>query len=459
MTIERAFPQGWGVGDKLSSAQINQIDENAAAGIDGRAGQIDYFMSSVVATGTGRILATVATGPDANKTFYVDGGNSIVRVPTLTAARSYTLGLSGASGGDRILFSIEGTGIGLSPSGYVDVKNHQGTGLFRLGLVNVGSPQSSAEGSEAEFMFNGSSWQLLRGAGPGLRTIEFTSSTTWVCPPGVHQVVVQGWGGGGGGAAGGELGGSSVVQGHAGGGGGGGALPGRALVSVIPGRSYDIAIGAGGSGSTAFTSEARDGGDTTFSLGGVALATFRGAAGGGVATAALLNVSPTGMFAISPGGANIRSPSGFALVNKRVGRVGSGSDLRFGGFGPGWGGNGISVNVPTLSAFTHGFPSVEGYEGGACGGFAPSGTAYRPGGGGGGGGAGPGGAGGRGGDGATGVAAVTNGMSGLAGIAAAANSGAGGGGGGGASQGDPDSGTAGPGGAGGSGKLTIIIVK
>jgi hypothetical protein len=72
---------------------------------------------------------------------------------------------------------------------------------------------------------------------------EFTSAGTytWVCPEGVTAVSVLCIGGGGGGDAGSDLIG-------VGGGGGGGGLAYRNNISVIPGQSYTIVVGAGGFG-------------------------------------------------------------------------------------------------------------------------------------------------------------------------------------------------------------------
>lgn len=72
---------------------------------------------------------------------------------------------------------------------------------------------------------------------------EFTSpgTYTWVCPQGVTAVSVVCIGGGGGGDAGSDLVG-------VGGGGGGGGLAFRNNITVIPGQSYTVVVGAGGFG-------------------------------------------------------------------------------------------------------------------------------------------------------------------------------------------------------------------
>jgi len=77
---------------------------------------------------------------------------------------------------------------------------------------------------------------------------SFTSSGTWTCPPGVTKVFVECWGAGGGG-------GSRTSNGRAGGGGGGAYS--CSTLTVIPGNSYTITVGTGGSATN-------DGGPTVF---------------------------------------------------------------------------------------------------------------------------------------------------------------------------------------------------
>jgi uncharacterized repeat protein (TIGR02543 family) len=78
----------------------------------------------------------------------------------------------------------------------------------------------------------------------GNNTYTFTSSGTWVCPPGVTSVTLELWGGGG-------AGGSAITSsGHCGGGGGGGgAYVQYTSVTVSPGSSYTVTVGGGGTSS------------------------------------------------------------------------------------------------------------------------------------------------------------------------------------------------------------------
>lgn len=76
----------------------------------------------------------------------------------------------------------------------------------------------------------------------------FTTSGTFIVPPGVTSITVEAWGGGG-------KGGTRTSNGTGGGGGGGGYA--RKVITVIPGNSYTVTVGLG-STSTA------DGGDSWF---------------------------------------------------------------------------------------------------------------------------------------------------------------------------------------------------
>lgn len=477
MSIQRTYSSGWSIGEKLTSAQHNALDIGTTYPIDKRAGQLEVFASMLVATGAGRVLDTVATGPDATCTFHMLAGNSIVRVPTLTSARSYMLGVSGATGGDRMLFYVEGTS-GASPSGYAQIYNSVGTGIFRLGVTNTPAFNDSAEGDSAEFVFSGSEWRLMYGAGPGMRHVEFTSSTTWICPPGVYEVLVLGYGGGGGGGSGGINGAvvlntSGIGTVVSGGGGGGGSQLRVQRVSVVPGRSYTITVGAGGVSDS-------DGGDSSFADLGLAttLASFAGASRGfrgGVATTGLVGVGSvtggvTGTYGgLALGGAGVRFLFGTGATGAGVNvptmiRIGFGYDptpLR-GPMGYGAGGPGVTPHFPAAT-MRHGRHSTEGFAGGTGGQHGANSGAGNSGGGGGGGGggAGPAGVGGLGG---TGGAATNSAVpfAGLGGGSGPANSGAGGGGGGGGAYdvGNLQVASAvASGGWGGSGKVSVVFAK
>lgn len=99
---------------------------------------------------------------------------------------------------------------------------------------------------------------------------RFTSSGNWLCPAGITEILILACGGGGGGGAR-DPGGNSGV-------GGNGSRPQWAAISVTPGVSYPITIGAGGVGNLS-NDPGTNGGDTTaFGF------TFQGGLGGRAST-------------------------------------------------------------------------------------------------------------------------------------------------------------------------------
>lgn len=497
MAIARVYSSGWGFGEMLTSAQFNAIDVNSTYMIDKQPGANDKVGASIQATGAGRVVSTVGTGPDADTTFHVSGHNAIVRIPTLTAARTYTLGHSGATGGDRIFFYVEGTGH--SPSGYAQIVANNGTGIFRLG-PNPGEPvataipfaHASVEGDACEVMFVATGWRLIHGAGPGFRGREFTATlpTVWVCPPGVFAVTLDGWGGGGGGAGGDRAYSASSVSttlnnsytiGGGGGAGGGGSWPQRVRVAVVPGRAYEALAGGPGAGGLPGLASGpeRDacpggnGGDSIFreKASGNVLATFRGAEGGTpprTRTMELLGFDPaaTGVDGYVATGYPLDLGFGGRPVRPTVTGVGTFGVTMLAPYAlmrssttgiagntltmvaalpvphfllasylePGAGGFGTTEWSKTIVPNAlSGVASISGYPGGLCGTGGSQSALYLGGGPGGGGGGGAGGAGATGGNGG-GYMLNGSGLPSTIGLAAAAGSGGGGGGGGGASN-------------------------
>ena len=87
------------------------------------------------------------------------------------------------------------------------------------------------------------------GSGGGFNGIqEFTQSGTFTVPPGVTAILVELWGAGGGGGGGGDSACLVGISNAGGGGGGGGGAYARAVVAVIPGATYNVVVGAGGTG-------------------------------------------------------------------------------------------------------------------------------------------------------------------------------------------------------------------
>ena len=170
--------------------------------------------------------------------------------------------------------------------------------------------------------------------GPTNKQRDFTSSGTWTCPAGVYSArfLVVGAGGGGGGAV------VAVGNWGCGGGGGGGAVK-EIDLSVTPGTSYTITIGAKGAGGAG--TAGGNGGFSEVLNGATSLIKCYGGAGGsGIATSTVVNSTVTQTLAGGGGGAR------------------SGANDRWGGGGGG--ANpvvvGVSTNAGTVNTSGEGAP-------------------------------------------------------------------------------------------------------
>lgn len=236
MTILRVKPAEWGIGDKLTSAEINAVDENATHALDKRAGQTDTLASLITLGGAGRMVQAAATAPDANQTYQIDGGNLTVLVPgTLTASRTYTLSNTNAVDGDHIQFFFDPAALGAYN---VLIKDAGANTIATLG--------PSGDSYWGEFVFAGSTWKAkISSIGWRLQTALFTTpgAGSWNCPLGVSFVLVMLVGSGGGGGGGG---GRTGTNGGGGGGGGGGGKMTISLATVTGGASISYNVGSGG---------------------------------------------------------------------------------------------------------------------------------------------------------------------------------------------------------------------
>jgi hypothetical protein len=88
----------------------------------------------------------------------------------------------------------------------------------------------------------------------------FTSTGTWLCPAGVTSIKVECWGAGGGGA-----GASNSGNLYTGGGGAGGNYSVNNSITVVPGTTYNVTIGSGGTaGPSSGNTNGSAGGTTNF---------------------------------------------------------------------------------------------------------------------------------------------------------------------------------------------------
>lgn len=190
---------------------------------------------------------------DAATKAYVDAGSSayLLKASNLSDVANATTSrtnLSAAkSGANSDITSITGLTTPLAVS-------QGGIGAATLTANNVllgngtSAPQVVAPGTSGNVLTsNGTSWvstTLPAATTPQLRTVTFASSGSWTAPTGVTKIfaAVVGAGGGGGQSSGSDDGGY---------GGYGGIAIGE--LTVTPGTSYTITIGAGGSGNNGGT--------------------------------------------------------------------------------------------------------------------------------------------------------------------------------------------------------------
>lgn len=214
-------------------------------------------------------------------------------------------------------------------------------------------------------------------------TDTYISSGTWIAPAGVTSVTVECWGGGG-------AGGGNTTAEDGGGGAGGGAYS-RSDITVIPGNSYTVTVGAGGIAISGGTGG--DGGDSWFINTSTILA--KGGTGGNPPVGGAAGVAGSGGL----------SSQGIGTTKYSGGNGGIGADFGNGAGGGGGSSAGSGVDGNNGSAAVNGNPGVGGtapVDGGAGGDgdrkSAPGNPGFTPGGAGGGAGA-SGGAGGAGADG------------------------------------------------------------
>jgi hypothetical protein len=453
MTIVRILGAGKGFATELSSAEINSIDANVEKALDKRSGQADTLASVVTHSGAGRLIDPSVVGTDANTTYLVSAANRKIKVTNaVTNNRVYTLSNTNAANGDVIEIFCDAS----YTAGEITIQNAAATTLYMLGN------QSTSDGNYASFVHNGTAWSLLCGLVPRLQHFVFTSSGTFTVPRGVTAVTVNGYGGAGGGGGGATPSSATDDFPASGGGGGGGALLGTRVVTVTPGASITVTVGAGGAGGASDTN-GNDGADSTFGE----LARFHGGQGGARGLAITISVGSTYAL-LARGGAPVSAmPPASATLRRHHFPDATAATFWLAHGCHASGGFGLHSQVSGMEEYAAGCPnpmagpySLGGAAGTVGSTSIPASDVFYGGGRGGGGGGGPyqaAGAVGNAPSGGNGGNAGASGAAGTAGGAGIANSGAGGGGGGGG--GGSVSGAAGAGGAGGNGGSGLVIVS
>src|SRR6478736_3427993 len=200
MSLSLTKPGGWVLNEKLTSAQITDIDQKTEKALDKTVAG-DTLSGAVVCASAGRVVATRVVGADADTTYQPNGGNSRIFVTSLTTNRTYTLGTTGVVTGDTLEIVVADAVTFL-----LTVKQ----GATTLAMMGGGTTATITSGANytaaavqrtIEFVYDGTNWVVGRATRVA-RSVTITASGTFVVPPCVYSIRVIGIGGGGGGGGG-----------------------------------------------------------------------------------------------------------------------------------------------------------------------------------------------------------------------------------------------------------------
>jgi hyaluronate lyase len=327
--------------------------------ISGKPTESGMFFTTLAATSSGR------TGY-ATLTFQISDSLTITSNPSLAALTGKPLTYQITSDALQATYTT-----GTLPSGLL---------LNGSGLI-YGTPTVSGTYTTTLYVTNpdgGTGRTTLRiQVGSSLSNLSstFGTSTTWICPANVTAVQVEAWGAGGAGGSG-----SKPVSGNAfGGGGAGGSYAKKNSVTVVPGTSYTISIGASGVSALSPSLTTVPGGDSWFGSGSVASCLAKGGAGG-------QSVISSGSGIVGSGGVGSSAGSvGDLFFAGGNGLVGQGSPTNTGGGGGGSAGKlsvgGNATSYVGAAAVSGGGAGGDGKDSTGNGDGSPGGS---PGGGGGG---------------------------------------------------------------------------
>ncbi len=185
-----------------------------------------------------------------------------------------------------------------------------------------------------------------------VQTFSVTGTQNWTCPAGITSVTVECWGAGGG------SGGVSNVLNAASGGGGGGAYA-QSVISVTPGNTHTILVGAGGAGGSTAGTNGAGGGASSFNSNVVSAAggsggsgstssTSLGAGGSGGGVAICIGTVKFGGGAGAVGILNLSGGGGGSSAGNSS--VGNNASTNNGGAAPIGGVAGASASTATVGA-------------------------------------------------------------------------------------------------------------
>jgi hyaluronate lyase len=373
--------------NKQCSVIVKETYNNISIGV---ADPTQSATGTITVTLNGRAsLATLSADSGLN----VTGNNPITLSVNVSGSKGKSFNASfSMSPAPQITSNLNMVGVIGSPVSYQIASDASGVTYGATGLprgLNVNTTTGSITGTPTESGMFTATVSATNGSGrAGYATLTiqvgaslsnlsstFGASTTWVCPANVTAVQVECWGAGG---AGGSA--SKPVSGNAfGGGGAGGSYAKKNSVSVVPGASYTISIGAGGVSAISPSLTSVSGGDSSFGSGSSASCLAKGGAGG-------QTVISSGSGIVGSGGVgNSAGSLGDVVFAGGNGLVGQGSPTNTGGGGGGSAGKlsvgGNATSYVGAAAVSGGGAGGDGKDSSGNGNGLPGGS---PGGGGGG---------------------------------------------------------------------------
>jgi len=203
--------------------------------------QVGSNTFSSIVWGTNAKFVQVELDPAGGTNYVSMGTSQLNAVPYALYAANATTGPTGATGIAGAVGATGPTGVGITGPTGANSTIPGPTGVTGAtgptGATNIYVAGNGIRISADTISLSTNSF----APGTNVKRVGFDSSTTWICPVGVTQILVEVWGGGGGGGGGGTW---SSFGTYGGNGGTGGYNSG--LISVIPGQSYSIVIGQGG---------------------------------------------------------------------------------------------------------------------------------------------------------------------------------------------------------------------
>jgi hypothetical protein len=275
----------------------------------------DFAAGSIVEAvfdGTNFQVVNFARANARRSYFATAGGNASVLTATISGFPATP------SAGSEILLALSATN---TSTATLAVNGGSAVGILRNDGDSALKAGDLSSGQFASLRYDGTNFRLLNPPAVADRmwgaSADFTSSGSWTAPAGITTVFCRLWAGGAGG------GGSSSTTAASGGGGGGGYADN--ILTVVPGTSYTITIGAGGAGGTG-SSGGTNGGSSSFST---LLAASGGVGGGGASGSSAGN-----------GGSGGNGTSGTVTMPGGQGNAGQTNTAVYGGRGGDSGGGG-----------------------------------------------------------------------------------------------------------------------